>query len=246
MHKSSIQEADPLPGEAEGEEIEISSYARMLIFAYFLFANFFLNFIVGILPASLISIEKEIPGLSYAAEGLLGSLGSCGISIATLIASATYEKFNAQKILALMLLSHAFWCLVFFFSYDLVIMCMCRVAMGFTQSFCVIYGPIWVNAFSPKESSTRWLGYVQSATPLGIIGGYILASLIINFAPTFVSWRMAILVNITGETCLAICFYFAKAKNVNAVLKEGKSQVNQSSYFHHVKVIMRNFYFYRD
>lgn len=39
--------------------------------------------------------------------------------------------------------------------------------MGATQAFCVIYAPVWVNEFSPKEKSTTWMGILHAFVPIG-------------------------------------------------------------------------------
>ena len=53
--------------------------------------------------------------------------------------------------------------------------------MGAIEAFIVIYGPVWVNNYSPLEYSTTWMGILHSCTALGVILGYVIAALIINF-----------------------------------------------------------------
>ena len=65
--------------------------------------------------------------------------------------------------------------------------------MGFSQAFCVIYGPVWVNEFSPGRLTTRWMGILQAAVPLGIMLGYAIAGAFINFLAEYnFTWRNAI------------------------------------------------------
>lgn len=56
----------------------------------------------------------------------------------------------------------------------------------------MIYGPVWTNEFSPPEHATRWMGLLQSFVPLGIMLGYTCAGLIVNFLPSYTTWRFAI------------------------------------------------------
>jgi MFS family permease len=56
----------------------------------------------------------------------------------------------------------------------------------------VIYGPVWVNEFSPPESTTKWMGLLQAAVPLGVMLGYAIAGCFINFTGGLISWRFAI------------------------------------------------------
>ena len=64
--------------------------------------------------------------------------------------------------------------------------------MGATEAFIVIYGPVWVNNYSPPEFSTTWMGLIHTCSLLGVVLGYILAGIIINFLGDYVSWRFAI------------------------------------------------------
>ena len=67
-----------------------------------------------------------------------------------------------------------------------------RFMMGVTEAFIVIYAPVWVNNYSPLEYSTTWMGILHSCTALGVILGYVLASIIINFFGDKLTWRFAI------------------------------------------------------
>jgi MFS family permease len=81
---------------------------------------------------------------------------------------------------------------MFSFSYNLYLIYLSRIGMGITQAFCVIYGPVWVNEFSPPTSTTKWMGLLQAAVPLGVMLGYAIAGSFINFGGGFLSWRLAI------------------------------------------------------
>ena len=60
------------------------------------------------------------------------------------------------------------------------------------MGFIVIYGPVWVNNYSPSNHSAKWMGILHSCTALGVVLGYLIAGLIINFLNGFLSWRFAI------------------------------------------------------
>ena len=64
--------------------------------------------------------------------------------------------------------------------------------MGATEAFIVIYGPVWVNNIRPFEYSTTWMGILYSCTSLGVIFGYVVASIIINFLNEKLTWRFSI------------------------------------------------------
>ena len=64
--------------------------------------------------------------------------------------------------------------------------------MGMTEAFLVIYGPVWVNNYSPKNKSTLWMGFLHSCTIFGMITGYIVSGIVINFFNHILNWRIVV------------------------------------------------------
>ena len=82
--------------------------------------------------------------------------------------------------------------------------------MGFSQAFCVIYGPVWVNEFSPGRLTTRWMGILQAAVPLGIMLGYAIAGAYINFLAEYnFTWRNAIQLQAVALIPVIIMLHFS-------------------------------------
>jgi|JI10StandDraft_1071094.scaffolds.fasta_scaffold383708_2 MFS family permease len=69
-----------------------------------------------------------------------------------------------------------------------------RFVLGFTQAFVVIHGPVWVNEFSPPDSSSRWLAMLHGAVVVGILGGYLITAVFENYFSVFCDWRTSILI----------------------------------------------------
>ena len=78
--------------------------------------------------------------------------------------------------------------------------------MGVSGSFLVIYGPVWVNNHAPEESSTTWMGILQSTAAIGVMIGYLCAGLLVNFFSNGLSWRFAI--QIQGVAVIPLGIYF--------------------------------------
>ena len=78
--------------------------------------------------------------------------------------------------------------------------------MGATEAFIVIYGPVWVNNYSPLEYNTTWMGILHSCTVLGVILGYVIAAIIINFFNNKLTWRFAIQIQGFVEIFFALFF----------------------------------------
>lgn len=152
---------------------------------------FTLNMDSGIVPASLSKIQQEL-SISFQEQGALGALVFLGLCMGSLTVTPIFQQFSASVTLGNFLVTYALFTFLFSFSYDLYLLYICRLAMGFCRSFFTIFGPVWVNEFSPPDRSTKWLGSLQACSSLGAIGGYTLAGLVITVFGNYLSWRAAV------------------------------------------------------
>ena len=67
-------------------------------------------------------------------------------------------------------------------------MAFCRVGCGFSQVFCFIYFPIWVDQYGVNNHQTIWLTFLQLGVPIGTMLGYVLEALYIKY---FDEWKIA-------------------------------------------------------
>ena len=191
---------------SEAEE-DIPSFHRTLIFIFFLLSNLFLNYDTGVIPAALIEITKEI-NLDYTEQALIGSLVYLGLSFASLFVGYIFSKFSPSKVCSLVLLLNCLSCFIFSLTSIKIILFTMRFLMGATEAFIVIYGPVWVNNFSPLEYSTTWMGILHSCTVLGVVTGYVSASIIINFFSNIFTWRFSIQIQGFADILFALFFWF--------------------------------------
>ncbi len=109
--------------------------------------------------------------------------------------------------------------------------------MGVTESFVVIYGPVWVNTYAPPEHSTKWMGILHTFSALGVITGYLVAGIVINFFSAYLSWRFAIQVQGVFQIPIALYFFCEdenkinvdNVHNVDNENEESESQFNQNN-----------------
>ena len=148
---------------SEPDEPIIPEKRRNLIFQIFLLSNLFLNYDTGVIPASLIEITKEI-SLNYSEQALIGSLVYLGLSFSSIFVGLIFTKFSPSKICSFILFLNCISCFVFSFSSDKLTLFAMRFLMGATEAFIVIYGPVWVNNFSPAEHSATWMGILHSCS----------------------------------------------------------------------------------
>ena len=201
------------PGE------DIPDFHRNFIFVIFLLSNLFLNYDTGVIPASLIEITKEIH-LDYSEQALIGSLVYLGLSFSSIFVSLIFTKFGPSKVCSIILLCYLISCFIFSFSSNKIILFAMRFMMGATEAFIVIYGPVWVNNYSPLEYSTTWMGILHSCTALGVILGYVIAAIIINFFNDKLTWRFAIQIQGFVEIFFALFFWLERDEYINVDVRK--------------------------
>ena len=198
---------------------------RKRIFFLFLYVVIFTNYDTGVIPAALIQIQEELK-LNYTQQALLGSLPNFGISFASFFVSTLMRRFTSKSVLSIALLSNIGFCALFSLSENLWALYLSRFFMGFTQAFWVIYGPVWTNNFSPKGRQTTWLGLLQGFSPLGIICGYLVTGLVVNFWTVSYSWRLSIIIQ--GALEFLPLIYFQTIDNVDVDIIEYKLRIQSS------------------
>jgi MFS family permease len=201
------------------EDDDIPSFHRICIFIFFLLSNLFLNYDTGVIPASLIEITKEIT-LDYSEQALIGSLVYLGLSCSSLFVSVIFSNYSPSKVCSLVLLFNCLSCFTFSLTSNKIILFVMRFLMGATEAFIVIYGPVWVNNYSPLEYSTTWMGILHSCTVLGVVTGYISASIIINFFSPSLTWRFSIQIQGFAEIIFALFFWFENDEYINVDVRK--------------------------
>ena len=201
------------------QEDDIPPFHRNCIFAVFLLSNLFLNYDTGVIPASLIDITKEI-NLDYSEQALIGSLVYLGLSFSSIFVSLFFTKFSPSKVCSTILLLNLISCFIFSFSSNKIILFIMRFMMGATEAFIVIYAPVWVNNYAPYENSTTWMGILHSCTALGVILGYVIASIINNFFNDILTWRFAIQIQGFVEILFSLFFWFERDDYINVDVRK--------------------------
>ena len=196
------------------DELLIPEDKRKFIFRLFLLSDLFLNYDTGVIPAALIQITKEI-NLDYSEQAMIGSLVYLGLSFASVFAGLIFSKYSPKNVCAIILILNCVSCLIFSFSSEKSVLFLMRFFMGVTEAFIVVYGPVWVNNFSPIEHSATWMGILHSCSIFGVFLGYLITAVILNFFNKIISWRFAI--QIQGFVEIFLAFF---------LFKENESYIN--------------------
>ena len=213
MENISKQENNDLNSKIQ-DDLIIPENKRKFIFRLFLLSALFLNYDTGVIPAALIKITKEID-LDYSEQAMIGSFVYLGLSFASLFAGLIFSKYSPKIVCAIILILNSVSCFIFSFSSDKVILFLMRFFMGATGAFIFIYGPVWVNNFSPPEHSTTWMGILHSCSIFGVFLGYLVTAIILNFLHKFLSWRVAIQIQGIVEIFLAFFLFKENEEYIN-------------------------------
>jgi len=203
-------------------ESDIPPYHRNIIFTVFLLTNLFLNYDTGVIPASLVEITKEI-NLDYSEQALIASLLYLGLSCSSVFVGFVFSRFSPSKVCSIVLSLNCISCFIFSLSSEKNILFAMRFVMGLTEAFLVIYGPVWVNNYSPTEHSATWMGILHSCSVTGVFLGYVVAAVINNFFDGFLSWRFAMQIQGFAEIFFTLFFWFEKDEYINVDVRKSIS-----------------------
>jgi predicted MFS family arabinose efflux permease len=56
-----------------------------------------------------------------------------------------------------------------------------RFLSGFSQVILSIYLPVWVDAYAPRHTKTKWMTFIITAAPAGLFIGYSMTAVIVMF-----------------------------------------------------------------
>jgi MFS family permease len=146
---------------------------------------------------------------------LMGSIVYFGLSVSSLFVSMIFRKFSASWVLGLNMIANAVACFLFSVSSNIWILYVMRFMLGFTQAFCVIYGPVWVNEFSPRSSNTKWMAILHSFVVIGVMAGYIVGAITITLFEKLLSWRFAFMLQGWFMILIGLGFLATDNKNLD-------------------------------
>lgn len=113
--------------------------------------------------------------LSMKRQGVLTSSVFLGNVIGCPLAGHLFSRYNEKRVLCGSLVIHTVFTFFFasmpYFHAALVN----RFFIGLTLSFIVVYTPVWVDEFAPKNRQSVWMASHNTGVPLGIMLGYFLA-----------------------------------------------------------------------
>lgn len=125
--------------------------------------------------------------LSTKLQGTLTSSVFLGNVLGCPLAGHLFSRHDEKRVLCAALVVHTVFTFLFaaFPVYGLALLN--RFFIGISLSFIVVYTPIWVDEFAPKNRQSVWMASHNAGVPLGIMFGYLLAAAPQSFT-TSIGW----------------------------------------------------------
>ncbi|XQJ26974.1 Sugar (and other) transporter/Major Facilitator Superfamily/Organic Anion Transporter Polypeptide (OATP) family, putative [Leishmania guyanensis] len=119
---------------------------------------------------------SETWDLSTKLQGTLISSVFLGNVLGCPLAGHLFSRYDEKRVLCAALIVHT----VFTFLYAALpiygVALLNRFFIGVSLSFIVVYTPVWVDEFAPKNRQSVWMASHNAGVPLGIMLGYLLAA----------------------------------------------------------------------
>lgn len=146
---------------------------RRKLFAFLLTALLLINLDNGILAAGLPRIQKSMD-LSYLGVGSLSSVIYFALSLSTVPVGFVLQRWPSyvRPLLGYSLVGNGMCSLLCSIAPNARVMIVLLAVDGCCQAVPFVYLPVWVNAFAPVESATKWMGLVQNLAQVGVIVAY--------------------------------------------------------------------------
>jgi MFS family permease len=179
--------------------IPISKKIRYFIYIIELFC--LLNLDQGGISAS----TKEIKSYFKMTDRELGSFGGIsflGTTLGGIFSLSVINKINRRYLIIMFLITIIISLYFPIIISSKIILLLCRIITGFSQSLMSIYLPVWVDQFGIYDKKSIMMSIITIPSAFGYLIGYISAVLS--------SWRTTFFINISISFSLLICFFFSK------------------------------------
>ena len=165
-----------------------------LVFIVVFLSNIWCNVDHGTLPGGAGQIKQSL-GLNDFKFGILGSVVYGGMTLGSAVASATFQKaFLIKPTLYIVVIMNSGCLFLFTISSNFYVCAFLRFMIGFWQVFVAIFMPVWVDMFAHESQKSAWLTFLILASPLGIVLGYSLTSVMTQVR----NWRWSFYVQALG------------------------------------------------
>ncbi|KAH9600612.1 Major facilitator superfamily [Trypanosoma melophagium] len=128
-------------------------------------------------------------GLSTVHQGTLSSSVFLGNILGCPLSGNLFSRYSAKVVLVWSLILHTLFTFFFATLTEYRIALLCRFLIGITLSFVIVYTPVWVDTFAPRDRQSMWMASHNAGVPLGIMLGYCIGAFLPSY--TNVNWEWA-------------------------------------------------------
>lgn len=104
-----------------------------------------------------------------------------------------FDQFSTKKVLLTAMTLQCTALVVFTLVNQFAFQAAARFLSGFSQVILAIFLPVWVDAYALRDRKTKWMTYIISAAPLGLLTGYSMSAVIVTFG---IAWQWAFYIHI--------------------------------------------------
>jgi hypothetical protein len=219
------------------------------LFKWLLLANFLQYMEAGEVPALLMQIADSFQ-MGSGMQGILGGVVFLSISLGGPIAGYFFRIFPHKTVLVTALSCNIIFTFLWALTpvgllYSTNLFIAIRFMMGLCQCIVCVFLPLWTNENAPKEKRTSWMSYlqvcmlahthdefryflcltrfilfVQASVPFGVMTGYVIASVLVNYTADqntcwgLLCFRWPLLLGPALLTPLYVCLYFVPSEDV--------------------------------
>ncbi|GFE52978.1 integral membrane family protein [Babesia ovis] len=173
-----------------------------MIFLVMALLECFVNFDLGAMTVMLPWIQEPY-GLSTTDLGLMGALPYVGLIMMSPFIGVTFTFMAARWVILIGLILNVLSLAVFALAYNKVMFYVARFLVGATQSFFIVYAPVWIGVFAPEVNKNMWMAIMQGSIVGGFMIGYLVTAIFGAIGPR--GWRYSIA---TQMGIIAILIYF--------------------------------------
>lgn len=158
-------------------EVVLKRKIRWIIMILFFIINMIMMMDTGLFSSATAKI-KETLNVDNQTYGLFGSCNFSGRIIGTLLFMAIFNIFNRKYLILIPLYVNTFSIFLFTITNIVSILYIARVLSGISSTFGFIYFPIWIDQFGIQSKKTIMMSLIQMASPLGMVLGYTLNTIL--------------------------------------------------------------------
>jgi predicted MFS family arabinose efflux permease len=197
------------------EELGLKRWHVQSMCAILFLFNILNNVDHGALPSGISDMQEDF-GLPTFKMGHFGSLVFLGLASGSLCVSMLVGIINWKTLLMCSFVGNGVGLFLYSASSDYFILCFARWLSGFNQAFLVVYMPLYIDAFTSRESKSLWMSNNLLAPPLGVMIGYGITAIIIKFLG---NWRISFIIQgfSMGLAFIIILFIPTKFFDLNKV-----------------------------